>query len=304
MRIVSDNSNQSVGLMFLLTADGKGGMVFEFNNEQQYRIKQLFGKFYNSLTGSKKSEGWENSTYLSKGADFNILDVKVDNGKCEFYINNNFVRAFKVEGYNTGSMGFIIGANSKASVDYFYVYSTPEDSKRADSILYAANAAFGDDPETKYKKLIIENNDLDLKLKIAESDNQKAKEDCENQVKVLNSIFDSLRVENMKNNSLKAKGIGKPGSNDAGSLQIALTDEKNNNRMLIAESKLLKDSLKEFHKLYPNAQLKLNVWGIDPDAIPASAADTIHYYKKGNIGIKEKGNKGKTVNSDKTPVKK
>ena len=56
----SDNKKASVGIILKAQQDGKGAIIFEINKKRKYRIKQLIGNNYQTLSGNAKQEGWVN----------------------------------------------------------------------------------------------------------------------------------------------------------------------------------------------------------------------------------------------------
>jgi hypothetical protein len=122
---------QTIGIIFLVQKDGSGAVVLEINRDKEYRIKQLVnGKFYKYLSGEKETQGWVKSALVNAKEDYNELDVRVKEGQMDFYINKKFVNSFNVDNYKSGGLGFLIGANTKAKIDFFNVYgtNTAEDS--------------------------------------------------------------------------------------------------------------------------------------------------------------------------------
>ncbi|MBF90791.1 MAG: hypothetical protein CMP75_03405 [Flavobacteriales bacterium] len=130
----SGNSNPHIGIVLKAQRDGSGAIAIDINAKGQYRVRQLVNGQNKFLTGSNKKNGWEKSP-LVKGLDkINFLDIVTENGDYEIFINHHFITAITLPEYNTGSIGLIIGAQTKARVEYFYVYSTGTDK----SITYSS----------------------------------------------------------------------------------------------------------------------------------------------------------------------
>lgn len=130
----SGNSNPHVGILLKAQRDGNGAIAIDINAKGQYRVRQLVNGQNKFLTGSNKKNGWQKSP-LVKGLDeINFIDIVTENGDYEIFINHHFITAITLPEYNTGSIGLIIGAQTKARVDYFYVYSTGTDK----SITYSS----------------------------------------------------------------------------------------------------------------------------------------------------------------------
>ncbi|MGB0918829.1 MAG: hypothetical protein ACPGU4_14645, partial [Flavobacteriales bacterium] len=122
----ADRADQTAGVIFLVQGDGKGAIAFEFNRYKQYRIKQLVGSYYKFLSGDNESQGWVKSSALSGKNDYNEIDIRVELPQVDIYVNGKMLQSFDVMDYKPGTMGYLIGADTKAKSDYFYVYTTEE----------------------------------------------------------------------------------------------------------------------------------------------------------------------------------
>ena len=127
----TNDENQTAGIIFLVQPDGKGAVVFEFNKFKQYRIKQLVGAYYKFLSGDSESNGWVKASSLASKNDYNEIDIRVELPQVDIYLNGKFLQSFDMIDYKPGSMGFLIGPDTKAKSDYFYVYSTEDASVEA-----------------------------------------------------------------------------------------------------------------------------------------------------------------------------
>lgn len=127
----SKTDQQTIGIILLVQQDGKGAVVFEFNRSKEYRIKQLVGAYYKYLSGTNEDKGWVKTPGIAKN-DYNEVDVRVSLPQVDFYVNGKFLQSVDVLEYEPGGMGFIIGPDTKAKSDYFYVYTTPEGKVEAE----------------------------------------------------------------------------------------------------------------------------------------------------------------------------
>ena len=58
--------------------------------------------------------------------EYNYLDIVVNQGSFDIYINYVYVDSYTVPDYKSGGMGFILSGNSKARVDFVFVYKQGE----------------------------------------------------------------------------------------------------------------------------------------------------------------------------------
>ena len=123
----AETADQSIGIICLAQRDGKGAIVVEFNKFKQYRIKQLIGAYYRNITGTPEDQGWVKSNLLNAREDYNELDIRVALPQIDVYINKKMAKSFDVADYGPGEMGLLVGPNTKAKADFFYVYSTNEE---------------------------------------------------------------------------------------------------------------------------------------------------------------------------------
>lgn len=128
----TETDNQTAGVIFLVQPDGKGAVVFEFNNSKQYRIKQLVGAYYKFISGNTESSGWVKSSALAAKNDYNEIDIRVELPQIDIYVNKKLMQSFDLMDFKPGGMGYLIGPDTKAKSDYFYVYSTAEASAEAE----------------------------------------------------------------------------------------------------------------------------------------------------------------------------
>ena len=61
----SKNKKASIGIILKAQQDGKGAIIFEINKKGEYRIKQLLGNTYKTLSGVSKHEGWVKSKTIN-----------------------------------------------------------------------------------------------------------------------------------------------------------------------------------------------------------------------------------------------
>ncbi|MBL7925905.1 MAG: hypothetical protein JNK61_03270 [Bacteroidia bacterium] len=111
----------SMGLLFQLQPDKKGGFLFEVNGQKQFRIREISGNGYKFISGDLKGEGWVRSNFIHQNGIANLIELRFMEGVYDFYINTNFAFTCKNISYKSGNFGFVIGPSSKAKIDFFYL---------------------------------------------------------------------------------------------------------------------------------------------------------------------------------------
>jgi len=129
----AETNDQTIGVICLVQRDGKGAIVVEFNRSKEYRIKKLIGAYYRHISGTAEGQGWVKSNLLKGKEDYNELDIRVALPQVDVYINGKLAQSFDVPEYDAGEMGVIIGPNTKAKVDWFYVNTTAEEISQLDA---------------------------------------------------------------------------------------------------------------------------------------------------------------------------
>jgi hypothetical protein len=255
--------DQTIGLIFLVQKDGSGAVVMEFNRNKEYRIKQLInGKFYKYLSGEKESQGWVKSGFLTSKDEYNELDVQVNEGQMDFYINKKFVNSFNVESFKSGGLGFIIGANTKAKIDFFNVYGT----STADDTLQNLNGTYVN--KLHGEELIArQGKDIDSLKREIRAANQRyvnyQKERDQEFLRMKNSLDtyirqnDSLEVKVRKLNFLEDEMLLGIDSDVLLTLTTELREQIKRNQALEAEVEGYKDSIYYINKKFQELKVKL-----------------------------------------------
>ena len=71
----SKNKKASVGIIVKAQQDGKGAIIFEINKKGEYRVKQLLGNTYKTLSGVSKHEGWVKNKTINGVDEHNFIAV-------------------------------------------------------------------------------------------------------------------------------------------------------------------------------------------------------------------------------------
>ncbi|MBL4586821.1 MAG: hypothetical protein JKX84_07185 [Flavobacteriales bacterium] len=251
----TDTKEQTIGVIFLVQGDGKGAIVFEFNKFKQYRIKQLVGAYYRFLSGDNEGQGWVRSSQLAAKNDYNEIDIRVDLPQVDIYLNKKFLQSFDVPDYKPGNLGFLIGADTKAKSDYFYVYTTPEAVEKAET-------------ETKKKKdnrsavqqLSKMRYELEQKkrtLHECELERQAAVGTLEDELANLRESNDRLSLRNRQLQAFKDQVLVEVDEDVFLTLAENLKTEIIKNQKLESQVNIYKDSLKLTHVKYSRLKLAL-----------------------------------------------
>lgn len=117
-----EREEQTIGVICQVQVDGKGGFVMEINRSKQVRVKQLVGNYYRYVTGTPEGRGWEKANVRKE--EYNEFEIRVAGPQIDFYLNKKFIASADAPDYKPGTMGLIIGPDTKAKADFFYVLTT------------------------------------------------------------------------------------------------------------------------------------------------------------------------------------
>lgn len=118
----SDLKESAAGVIFMAQEDGTGAFLFEFNSQQEYRLKQLVGVNYKLLTGDNKTSGWVSSTFISPKNEANLIQIRCSNRNYDIYINQHYLFSFTELAYKSGKVGINVGPASNIRVNNFTVF--------------------------------------------------------------------------------------------------------------------------------------------------------------------------------------
>lgn len=249
----------SIGIIFMAQPEGKGGFIFELNNNS-YRLRQLTNGTYKYLTATAKTNGWRISDLVKGFNQPNLIEIRTAENRYDIFLNNNLLLSFNEPVYSSGSIGFIIGPSSKGKADFLYLF-TQKEKTNTDGV--ENNNSSGTDVMSLVESIItlktqankLSENNEDLKqiiqaMRSGEKENEQQKENFEKQLKDLQSqlkksstTHDSLQKSNTDLLRYKEMVMG----NDNGDLVINLSKnlkkEKTNSDDLNALNKVLRDSL-------------------------------------------------------------
>jgi hypothetical protein len=247
--------NQTIGVIFLVQADGKGAVVFEFNKFKQYRIKQLVGSYYKFLSGDTETNGWVKSAALANKNDYNEVDIRVQLPQVDIYVNGKFLQSFDVLDYTPGNMGFLIGPDTKAKSDYFYVYTTEDGKQTAEEELKAEEET--QSAVAQLSKIRYELEQKKRSLKECESERQKAVSVLEEEMAELRQANDRMAIQNRALQEFKNQVLVEVDEDVFLTLAENLKTEIIKNQKLESQVQVYKDSLNLTHVKYNKLKLAL-----------------------------------------------
>lgn len=251
----ADEAKQSIGIIFLVQPDGQGALVFEINKFKQYRIKQLDGKFYRYLTGDKENQGWVKSGQVKTKNEYNEFDVRVKDQQVDFYLNEKFLVSYDVEGYKPGSMGLLIGPNTKAKADYFYVYSTPE--AVIESKLDEEKEVQEEEASAALTRAQYDLEQMKRNLASCEAENEQNMEKLGSELAKEKEKVEALTISNNQLRDFKDRVLVEIDEDVFLTLTTELKEEIQKNEMLMREVKQYKDSLWMSHNKYRKLKVAL-----------------------------------------------
>ena len=122
----SANKKASVGIILKAQQDGKGAIIFEINKKKEYRIKQLIGNNYQTLSGNAKQEGWVKNKLVNGVDEHNFIEIRSEKNIYDIYINSEYLTTFFIPDFTSGSCGLIISPATKARISYYYINTKGE----------------------------------------------------------------------------------------------------------------------------------------------------------------------------------
>lgn len=256
--------NGSIGLIFMAQPGGNGGFIFEINQNQQYRLRQITSEGYEFLTGSAKESGWVRTNFVNATNFTNMMELRTLEKKYDIYLNGNLLLSFMEPAYSSGDMGFVIGPGTTGKVDFFYLFTDGKDKTNptaggeaaSESDLEGDVVALAEsiiELRSTINRLQQENEDLLLRIesfKGSEQEQQKEKssyqlriKSLEDRISALNRSFDSLLTVNKELTKYREMVKGNEDGDIVINLSRNLKAEKLKNEELSKTNQQLRDSL-------------------------------------------------------------
>jgi len=222
----SNNKKASIGIIVKAQKDGKGAIIFEINKKGEYRIKQLLGNTYKTLSGISKQKGWVKNKTINGVDEYNFVEIRTENNIYDVYINNHYLTTFFIPDYISGSCGIIISPGTKARIAYYYI-NIKGDNEHSTSIYTNENTT---NVNTTIEEL---NKKIETLKKNNATLNNLNTEARGNQDKKISNLT-------QKNAGLDAVTIEQ--EKEIASLQRSITDLKNDNSRIEGLKKTISDN--------------------------------------------------------------
>lgn len=251
----TETADQSIGVIFLVQPDGKGAVVFEFNKFKQYRIKQLVGSYYKFISGDNEGQGWVKSSQLSGKDEYNMIDIRVSLPQIDIYLNNKFLQSFDLPELKPGNMGFLIGPDTKAKSDYFYVYTTA--TAKEEAVAAAKEQGEAKTAVEQLAKMRYELEQKDRSLKECQLERQTAVSRLEEELGLLRESNDRLTMNVNALQEFKNQVVMDIDEDVFLTLAQNLKAEIIKNQRLETQVQVYRDSLKLTHQQYSKLKLAL-----------------------------------------------
>lgn len=212
----SNNKKASVGIIIKAQPDGKGAIIFEVNKKREYRIKQLLGSTYKTLSGNSKQEGWVKDKTINGVDEHNFIEIRTKNNIYDVYVNSNYIATFFIPDYTSGSCGLIISPETKARIAYYYIHTEGENKQNEQSITAYSNV------NTTNSNAAIE--ELNKKIETLTKDNATLRE---LNTKVAEEQAEQKNTLTKKN--IELTSVTNEQEKEIASLQRRITDLKSDN---------------------------------------------------------------------------
>ena len=209
----SKNKKASIGIILKAQQDGKGAIIFELNKKGEYRIKQLLGNTYKTLSGVSKHQGWVKSKTINGEDEHNFIEIRTENNIYDVYVNSDYITTFFIPDYTSGSCGLIISPETKARVAYYHVNIKGENNTPTANYTTENTSSINTTIEALNKKIAtLEGNNEKLN-----SLNTEARENQEEE------------LETLRNKNTDQAAITIEQEKEIASLNRSITDLKNSN---------------------------------------------------------------------------
>lgn len=267
LKIVKSGQEGNLGLVFMAQSNGSGGFIFEINNRQEYRLRQITGSIYKILSGDLRNDGWVKSSLVLESGKANVVEIRTINRKYDILLNNKYLMSFSEMAYRSGNFGYVAGPSTKGVVDFLYIFQnessnktsteTPSSQVSNEDVIALSESIIA--LRTQINKLSAENEEMRTLIKAQRSEQEDVKSDklylqkqileLQHNIANLRQSNDSLLQVNKEFSGIKS-GTGNSGDNDIIIvLSKNLKAEKQRNDELKNENLQLK---KELDKLRGN----------------------------------------------------
>ncbi|MGR6088763.1 MAG: hypothetical protein ACU4F9_11340 [Arcticibacter sp.] len=134
-------SDPTAGILFMMQPQASGGFLIELNKKKEFRVRQITAGKYQYLTGTSKNGGWTKCASANEAGLNNVIEIRTAGGNYDLYINDVYLISFFEPSYKSGSIGIVIGPDTRTRLDYVYIFTkgpttsevnTPSDSNTED----------------------------------------------------------------------------------------------------------------------------------------------------------------------------
>lgn len=223
----SNNKKASLGIILKAQQDGKGAVIFEINNQGKYRIKQLVGSTYKTLSGNTKQGGWVKSKLVSGVDEHNFIEIRSEKNIYDVYANSEYLTTFLVPDLASGSCGLLISPETKARVSYFYINLKGENNVVTDYTNKNTKTSNNNIKELNNEKGLIHAKEID-KLTSKNTDLATISVEQEKEISSLKNKNSELQIENK--NITKLHQINIKHKNDLNSKEQEIKNLKTENK--------------------------------------------------------------------------
>lgn len=116
-------SDPTAGILFMMQPQLSGGFLIELNRKKEFRVRQITAGKYQSLTGSSKNGGWAKCAPANEDGLNNIIEIRAAGGNYDLFVNDVYLVSFFEPSYKSGSIGLVVGPDTRARLDYVYIFT-------------------------------------------------------------------------------------------------------------------------------------------------------------------------------------
>ncbi len=116
-------SDPTAGILFMMQPQASGGFLIELNRKKEFRVRQITAGKYQYLTGTSKNGGWTKCAPANEAGLNNVIEIRTAGGNYDLFINDVYMVSFFEPSYKSGSIGIVIGPDTRARLDYVYIFT-------------------------------------------------------------------------------------------------------------------------------------------------------------------------------------
>ncbi|MFM7824000.1 MAG: hypothetical protein ACKPB3_09535 [Bacteroidota bacterium] len=116
-------SDPTAGILFMMQPQASGGFLIELNRKKEFRVRQITAGKYQYLTGTSKNGGWAKCAPANEAGLNNVIEIRTAGGNYDLFVNDVYLVSFFEPAYKSGSIGIVIGPDTRARLDYVYIFT-------------------------------------------------------------------------------------------------------------------------------------------------------------------------------------